>query len=214
MLGRRLAFITGIDEKILLSTKHQNLEERLDEVPVAVRMSCAARRATTRIEDIAYCFLDIFGINLLLLYGEGVCESRMLICCLDPLQLKPCAQRFCEAWNLLERLHKRGLANFNRSYRIGRSYGFKRRSPRIVTTWRYWHGEQLMMTTVLIVVSSPKNCGNFKRQTSLFSKQNSMAFQSPSALIKAWDSELSFTTALHRIYFFLGINCFEATNRE
>ncbi|MCJ1239951.1 hypothetical protein MMC14_007950 [Varicellaria rhodocarpa] len=34
-------------------------------------MSWAAKRETTRIEDIAYCLLGIFGVNLPLLYGEG-----------------------------------------------------------------------------------------------------------------------------------------------
>lgn len=35
-------------------------------------MSWAARRETTRPEDIAYCLLGIFGINMPLLYGERV----------------------------------------------------------------------------------------------------------------------------------------------
>lgn len=34
-------------------------------------MSWAAKRETTRPEDIAYCLLGIFGINMPLLYGEG-----------------------------------------------------------------------------------------------------------------------------------------------
>ncbi|KAF2964601.1 hypothetical protein GQX73_g8981 [Xylaria multiplex] len=38
---------------------------------VSTRMSWAARRETTREEDIAYCLLGIFGINMPLLYGEG-----------------------------------------------------------------------------------------------------------------------------------------------
>ncbi|KAK4460442.1 ankyrin repeat-containing domain protein [Cladorrhinum samala] len=38
---------------------------------VAQRMSWAARRQTTRVEDIAYCLLGIFGVNMPLLYGEG-----------------------------------------------------------------------------------------------------------------------------------------------
>ncbi|UPX19947.1 uncharacterized protein EKO05_0010196 [Ascochyta rabiei] len=37
---------------------------------VAQKMSWAARRTTTRKEDIAYCLLGIFGINMPLLYGE------------------------------------------------------------------------------------------------------------------------------------------------
>jgi hypothetical protein len=38
---------------------------------VAKKMSWAAKRRTTRVEDIAYCLLGIFGINMSLLYGEG-----------------------------------------------------------------------------------------------------------------------------------------------
>ena len=38
---------------------------------VAARMSWASRRHTTRREDIAYCLLGLFDVNLPLLYGEG-----------------------------------------------------------------------------------------------------------------------------------------------
>ncbi|KAK3670826.1 hypothetical protein LTR78_009270 [Recurvomyces mirabilis] len=38
---------------------------------VAQRMSWAAGRATSRVEDISYCLLGLFGINMPLLYGEG-----------------------------------------------------------------------------------------------------------------------------------------------
>ncbi|KAI0883048.1 HET-domain-containing protein [Annulohypoxylon maeteangense] len=38
---------------------------------IAQRMSWAADRQTTRLEDIAYCLLGIFDINMPLLYGEG-----------------------------------------------------------------------------------------------------------------------------------------------
>ena len=38
---------------------------------VAERMSWAAKRVTTREEDIAYCLLGIFGVNMPMLYGEG-----------------------------------------------------------------------------------------------------------------------------------------------
>jgi hypothetical protein len=43
----------------------------LEDVPVAVRMSWASSRETKYIEDIAYCLLGIFDINMPLLYGEG-----------------------------------------------------------------------------------------------------------------------------------------------
>ncbi|KAK2004231.1 HET-domain-containing protein [Colletotrichum falcatum] len=45
--------------------------KRLGDASVAERMSWASRRRTTRLEDIAYCLLGIFGINMPLIYGEG-----------------------------------------------------------------------------------------------------------------------------------------------
>ncbi|KAI1322726.1 HET-domain-containing protein [Xylariaceae sp. FL0255] len=43
----------------------------LSQACVAMRMSWASRRITTRVEDIAYCLLGIFDVNMPLLYGEG-----------------------------------------------------------------------------------------------------------------------------------------------
>jgi hypothetical protein len=59
----RLAKITGIDQ--------ESLEGNLQNVSVAQRMSWAANRHTTRLEDEAYCLLGIFNCNMPLLYGEG-----------------------------------------------------------------------------------------------------------------------------------------------
>lgn len=41
------------------------------EVSVANRMKWASSRQTTRPEDIAYCLMGMFGVNMPLLYGEG-----------------------------------------------------------------------------------------------------------------------------------------------
>lgn len=38
---------------------------------IAQRMSWAAKRKTTRIEDMAYCLMGIFDVNMPTLYGEG-----------------------------------------------------------------------------------------------------------------------------------------------
>ncbi|KAI0167264.1 heterokaryon incompatibility protein-domain-containing protein [Pestalotiopsis sp. NC0098] len=57
--------ITGVPAEILSATK------ALDTVSVAARMSWAACRETTRVEDMAYCLLGIFDVNMPLLYGEG-----------------------------------------------------------------------------------------------------------------------------------------------
>lgn len=57
--------VTGVPAEILSATK------ALDTVSVAARMSWAAYRETTRVEDMAYCLLGIFDVNMPLLYGEG-----------------------------------------------------------------------------------------------------------------------------------------------
>ena len=57
--------ITRIDEQILVDNS------LISSVPVARRMSWASGRKTTREEDIAYCLLGLFDVNLPLLYGEG-----------------------------------------------------------------------------------------------------------------------------------------------
>jgi hypothetical protein len=64
-LCKRLAEVTCIDEQALKGKKS------LNEFSVAQRMAWASRRVTTRIEDIAYSLVGIFGVNMPLLYGEG-----------------------------------------------------------------------------------------------------------------------------------------------
>ena len=46
-------------------------EQDISDMSVAARMSWAARRRTTRVEDEAYCLCGLFGINMPALYGEG-----------------------------------------------------------------------------------------------------------------------------------------------
>ncbi|KAK5651940.1 hypothetical protein OQA88_11482 [Cercophora sp. LCS_1] len=43
----------------------------LPKTPAGRRMSWVANRQTTRVEDIAYCLLGIFGVQMPLIYGEG-----------------------------------------------------------------------------------------------------------------------------------------------
>ncbi|KAM7198431.1 Heterokaryon incompatibility protein (HET) domain containing protein [Naviculisporaceae sp. PSN 640] len=57
--------ITGIDGAIL------RMERSLHKYSVAQRMSWAAGRNTTRIEDEAYCLMGLFDVSMPLLYGEG-----------------------------------------------------------------------------------------------------------------------------------------------
>jgi hypothetical protein len=44
---------------------------KLESASIATKMSWASRRETTRPEDIAYCLLGLFQVNMALLYGEG-----------------------------------------------------------------------------------------------------------------------------------------------
>ena len=70
-LGRRsdlfslISEVTKIDFEVLQNSK--NVLQR----SIAQRMSWASRRETTRSEDIAYCLMGLFGVNMPLLYGEG-----------------------------------------------------------------------------------------------------------------------------------------------
>lgn len=63
-LSAHISSITRIDINALNGT-------RLSSYTIAQRMSWASKRVTTRPEDVAYCLLGIFGINMPLLYGEG-----------------------------------------------------------------------------------------------------------------------------------------------
>jgi hypothetical protein len=60
-----ISSITGVDIGVLLKP------ELLLTMSVARRMYWAANRETTRPEDIAYCLMGIFNVNMPLLYGEG-----------------------------------------------------------------------------------------------------------------------------------------------
>lgn len=57
--------ITGIPRRALMQP--QSIREN----SVAEKMSWASARETTRTEDMAYCLLGIFDVNMPLLYGEG-----------------------------------------------------------------------------------------------------------------------------------------------
>ncbi|KAL7784636.1 heterokaryon incompatibility domain-containing protein [Trichoderma ceciliae] len=47
------------------------LNDILQQVSVSDRMNWAANRQTTREEDIAYCLMGIFDVNMPMMYGEG-----------------------------------------------------------------------------------------------------------------------------------------------
>lgn len=64
--------ITGIRPLYLFSPpRHRRIYDTLSRASVAERMSWMDKRETTRPEDLAYCVLGIFEINMPMLYGEG-----------------------------------------------------------------------------------------------------------------------------------------------
>lgn len=69
--------ITGVPEGVLESPSDTvlRIRDRLDDVLVAQKMSWAAERETSRPEDVAYCLLGIFDINMPLIYGEGRAQA-------------------------------------------------------------------------------------------------------------------------------------------
>jgi ankyrin repeat protein len=64
-LSQLVSHRTGIPVGILKG------DDDLETASIAQRISWAAERKTTKPEDLAYCLMGIFGINMPLLYGEG-----------------------------------------------------------------------------------------------------------------------------------------------
>lgn len=64
-LSWEISAITGIDEDTLKEPG------RVHAACAARKMSWASSRQTTRTEDLAYCLLGLFSMNMPLLYGEG-----------------------------------------------------------------------------------------------------------------------------------------------
>jgi hypothetical protein len=64
-LSSRISSITGIDKVVL------DCSDVRFEIPLARRMSWAASRDTTRLEDRAYSLLGLFDVNMSMIYGEG-----------------------------------------------------------------------------------------------------------------------------------------------
>jgi hypothetical protein len=62
--------VTGIRAEILAAKFDVQSSQR--KYCVAEKMSWASKRDTTRLEDMAYCLVGIFNINMPLLYGEGI----------------------------------------------------------------------------------------------------------------------------------------------
>ncbi|ENI10913.1 hypothetical protein COCC4DRAFT_67830 [Bipolaris maydis ATCC 48331] len=71
LLGTRAGLQEEISERTRIPVSVLSQAEPIERFSAAQRMSWAAERKTTRIEDIAYCLLGIFNINMPLIYGEG-----------------------------------------------------------------------------------------------------------------------------------------------
>lgn len=70
-LRREISELTNIPDEALISFRPESYT-------VASTMSWASGRSTTRVEDMAYCLMGIFDINMPLLYGEGRKAFRRL----------------------------------------------------------------------------------------------------------------------------------------
>jgi hypothetical protein len=70
VISQSLSEITGIPD-IILHRGWSSSTLLLQELSIAQRMSWASKRQTSRVEDLAYCLLGIFNVNMPLLYGEG-----------------------------------------------------------------------------------------------------------------------------------------------
>ncbi|KAE9371105.1 HET-domain-containing protein [Stipitochalara longipes BDJ] len=63
-LAKAISLITNIPTRVILG-------QESEEFSVAQVMSWAANRETTRVEDVGYSLLGIFGVNMPMIYGEG-----------------------------------------------------------------------------------------------------------------------------------------------
>jgi hypothetical protein len=75
-LGTKRTGKKRLSEKTRISVNTLDYIWDLRNISIAPRMSWALRRNTTKREDEAYCLLGIFGVRMLLLYGEGVAAFR------------------------------------------------------------------------------------------------------------------------------------------
>ena len=98
---------------------------------IAQKMSWAAQRKTTRIEDQAYCLLGLFGVNMPLLYGEQenaflrlqleiikVSNDQTIFAWTDPDNspssiLADCPRRFAHSRSIIERVPELDYCGFS-----------------------------------------------------------------------------------------------------
>ncbi|KAK5659362.1 hypothetical protein OQA88_1455 [Cercophora sp. LCS_1] len=78
LLNQQISATTGIDERYLnrhpvlgSASTTVDIQDLLRGASVAEKLSWAASRSTTRVEDRAYSLMGLFNINMPMLYGEG-----------------------------------------------------------------------------------------------------------------------------------------------
>lgn len=99
-----IAKISHVPEMMLEAHADGHHRHSLDGFSVAEKMSWAASRVTTRPEDLAYCLLGLFDINMPLLYGEGRVKAFMR---LQEEIIKSTNDDSIYAWSYPEELSKR-----------------------------------------------------------------------------------------------------------
>ncbi|EPE10910.1 het domain-containing protein [Ophiostoma piceae UAMH 11346] len=77
-IGDKVKFVDAIFKKTNVPRRILANQAEPSQYSLARRMSWAAGRTTTRVEDVAYSLLGIFGVNMPLLYGEGRNSFRRL----------------------------------------------------------------------------------------------------------------------------------------
>ena len=70
-LGTKADLASLLRDTTRIPVEVLTFEIDLADISVACRMSWAASRQTTRVEDEAYSLLGIFGVNIPTVYGEG-----------------------------------------------------------------------------------------------------------------------------------------------
>jgi len=70
-LGTKSKLITHIEETTKIGREFLLDRESIKGASIANRLSWAASRRTTRVEDMAYCLLGLVQVNMPMLYGEG-----------------------------------------------------------------------------------------------------------------------------------------------
>ena len=70
-IGTRSALAPYITEATRIGPEFLRQKRDVYAASIAQRMSWASDRDTTRVEDIAYCLMGLFNVNMPLLYGEG-----------------------------------------------------------------------------------------------------------------------------------------------